>query len=184
MSKDFAELELNYIQDKHIDEASLHIEWLNQSDITYKYVYHFSEAEKQARLAKKKMDFIETQLDEKIRKDPTKYGLEKTTDAVVKQAVIRQSAYQEAYENWIKAEYEKSVARGALEDMRERRKILEGLNYLYNTGYYSVPDADRNIVSDRVKAKGAVKNRREKEVKEDISSNIQDYRKTEKDGKD
>jgi hypothetical protein len=166
--------EINYEKDSHIDESNLHVEWLRQSEISRKYVNHFALTEKQAREAKKKMEFLDSQLEEKLRKDPTKYGLEKTTDAVVKQATIRQPEYQQAYQEWIDAEYEKSIARGALQDMRERLVILEGLNYLYNTGYFSVPDSDRNIVNDRIKF-----NRKEDNAKTNISNSLKDYRKKE-----
>lgn len=171
---DKEDFHINYDEDKHIDETNLHLEWLDQSDITQKYVYYFAHKKMQERMAEKRLSFERSMLDKKIRKNPSSFGVEKITDEIVKQAIIRTESYQQAWQKYIEAQYEASIAYGALEDMRERRRILEGLNYLYNVGYYSVPEEQRSIVDDRrIREEYGKKIRvRERQREKDINNSI------------
>lgn len=172
MEKD--EFRINYKEDKHIDEENLHVEWLRQSDITSKYVYYYAQKKKEAELAKKDVELEYARLDEQIRQRPEQFKLEKITDTSVKQATIRQDSYQKKITSMIEAQYEAGIAYGAYQDMRERREILSGLNYLYNTGYFDVPDVERNITNDRKSWEAKRRREREKEEKkeQDINDSI------------
>lgn len=155
------EFQVNYKEDRHIDEENLHVEWLRQSDITSKYVFYYAQKKKEANITEKEKELAFANLDEQIRQQPEKFKMEKLTDASIKQAIIRQDQYQQKIMNNIEAQYEAGIAYGALQDMRERKEILSGLNYLYNTGYFDVPDENRNIATDR--KSWEAKRRRERE---------------------
>jgi len=163
--------DVDYEEDKHIDENNLHVEWLEQSEITQKYVYHCAEKRLNRDNAKEELSFVYAELDKQIREDPKAFGLQKATDNPVHQAIIRQEKYQDAIQKYNKARYEVTIAEGALQDMRDRKGILEGLNFLYSTGYFSSPNENKDISNDR-NLKKEQEAAKQKEMDDEITKNL------------
>jgi hypothetical protein len=168
MEKD--EFRIDFEEDKRIDENNLHLEWLNQSDVVSKYIFYYARRKADQEQAAARLEYVKSDLENKLRKYPDRYGLLKATDQEVKNAIGRQQEYQDAYKQWIDADYEATVAYSALITMQNRKKLLEGLNDLYRMGYFSIPDAARNIVEDR--KFWEKKNKRKEHLNDEISGSL------------
>lgn len=173
---DSEEFRISYSEDKHIDEENLHIEWLNQSDKNYRYVFYYAKCRAEEMRTRHKKEFMYAKLGHQIRKDPKAFDMEKATDKSVEERILIHPEYRQAVEEHINAAYEYGLAKGALDDMREMRHQLEGLNFLYNTGYFNVPEADRNIVSDRKRKAEFARRRKveEDQAVKEVSNDILD----------
>lgn len=156
--------EINYEQDVQIDERNLHVEWLEQSELTMKYIRHANELQKQKDRAEKKLNYVSADLGHKMKNDPDKYGLVKATDSEVKNAVIIHKDYQKALEEYNELKFEAKQAWDALEDIKDRKWILQELDRLMQIGYFAPPTSPKDIESD---AK-AVRSARSKKKNESV----------------
>ena len=153
--------ELNYEKEMQIDESALDLEWLEQADLTMKYIQYAAEAEKDRDEKKEKMEYAYARLEKEIRSDPDSFGLGKLTESIVNNAILREKSYEKASQAYIDAKFEARVARGAVDAIRDKKEALQELGRLVQIGYTAAPKEPRDIV----------KNRREKRQAEDKKSN-------------
>lgn len=153
--------ELNYEKDMQVDESALHLEWLEQADLTMKYIQYAAEAEHDRDEKKEKMEYEYARLEKDIRSDPESFELEKLTESVVNNAILREKSYEKASQAYIDAKFEARVARGAVDAIRDKKEALQELGRLVQIGYTAAPKEPRDIVKDR----------REKQQAEDKRSN-------------
>ncbi len=145
--------ELNYKDDMRIDETALDVEWLEQAELTMKYVRHAAEMERARDKQKEYVDYLAAKLDKDIRDDPDSFGLSKMTETVVERTIQRDEEYQEALKDLVEARYEARIARGAVEAIRDRKEALQELDRLHALDYFKGPRSPRDLSSERKKRK-------------------------------
>ena len=138
-------MDLNYEQDVSIDETALDVEWLQQSNLMYRYAKHQAETKKAMDEAKERLDFIRAKLEMDIRANPENYGLSKVTESAIASTILLQPEYQEASKKYIKAKYENDVAVAAVRAIDQKKTALENLVKLLSVSYFAGPSAPRDL---------------------------------------
>jgi hypothetical protein len=120
-----------------INKLRLDEEWLNQPQQFYNWSIAVAEAQFKFDSAKSELALTEAELDKEIRDDPERYGLVKTTDAVVAQTIKIQAPYTASVKAVNKARYELGIATAAVSALDQRKRALEKLVDLWTREYYS-----------------------------------------------
>jgi hypothetical protein len=141
---------MDYINDLKIDETSLDLEIQDQPQLMMKYCINSAEAQQAMDLAKEKLEFIRSELDQAIRQSPETFGIEKITDKVVENTIPLQESYKNASKEYINAKFEFNTAKGAVEACSQKKDALEQLIKLYGLNYFSGPKVPRDIRQERL----------------------------------
>lgn len=144
---------LEFEADRKIDPHALDIACLEQPYLFFKYAEKAIDARTAADQAKLRKEIIEAELDIKVRRNPGKYGLEKVTDPSVKAAVLRHPKYSAAMGEWLTARDTQAVLEQAVGAMEMRKRMLEALVTLHGQGYFSVPNAPRDLATAWLKSR-------------------------------
>lgn len=136
---------LDFEEDILIDESALDVEWLNQSDLFFKYSAALAEADRIAKRAHENLKTIRSELRlEAAEGGEDLIGTKPTADNV--DAWVRiQDTYKKAKEDFHKREYEADILRGAVFAMRQRKDALENLVRLHGQSYFAGPTEPRNL---------------------------------------
>ncbi len=124
-----------------LDQLTLDEAWAEQADLVYQYGMKAEEARAEYEEAKVILEESEAKADEEIRKNPTDFGLDKTTEAAVKNAVTLHPKVRCAQRKVLDAHRllgERQVIMSALE---HRKKGLEHRGQLWCQGYFAEPKA-------------------------------------------
>lgn len=170
------EYEGDIIRDKQIDPDILDVEWLEQSNLFYKYSSALSDAmqeRNQAKLeseqAKESLEKVKAELLLQIRKNPDFYGLDKVTDTTVDACIKLQEEYQEALENLNQAKKRLNEKQNFVnqlysctQTMEQRKASLEALSSLFKMQYFSTPNEPQDLSKKYKNFKETQKNSREK----------------------
>jgi len=133
--------------DLQIDPEQLDVVAATQAETFFKWAERYIEAESATGRAKSRLEAIEARISLECRKSPGEYGLEKVTDAGIKQVVLRQEKYKtalEAYHETLKTSRWLEEARWAME---QRKRMIEVLVTLHGQKYYAGPSTPRDLVS-------------------------------------
>jgi hypothetical protein len=130
---------MNYEKDIVIDGESLDLEWLHQPALMMRYTQNSARRRKELEEARQSLDVAKAEADKMIRTNPDKYGIEKMTETVVANAVLKEKGYQQAYTEYLEAKYESDMAQGAVNAFEHRKSALENLVRLYGQQYFSGP---------------------------------------------
>jgi altronate dehydratase len=136
---------MNYELDIKIDETALDVEWLDQANLMLKYARHSAEKRKELDEAKERLELVGAELNKEIRNNPTNYGIDKITEALVTAVISTQPEYVEATETLIQAKFESDVAYGAVKAVDARKDALENLVKLLGMQYFAGPKEPRNL---------------------------------------
>lgn len=129
--------EINYQEAVAIDPDRLDEEIFSQPGLYMRFAEitaHLNE--KRARL-KRKLEIAEADLDYKVRTNPGQFGIESTTEAMIKKAIQRQKRVQKLQKKIIKTEYGFNIAQAAITALEHKKKMLEKAVDLYNGQYFS-----------------------------------------------
>jgi|AntDeeMinimDraft_5_1070356.scaffolds.fasta_scaffold06636_5 hypothetical protein len=159
-------MEINYSKLVSIDDQALDIEWLEQSRNMLK-VTHMS-ADRRAEMDKvaDALDLEFAVLDKKVRANPEKYELDKVTDAIVKNAIVREESYIAAKQEYLNAKYEYDLSKGAVQAMEQKKSALEGLVKLFMNQYFAGPSVPRDLQAE------LLNKRKEQEQQKTINKGI------------
>jgi hypothetical protein len=151
--KTFNNQDYDYKKDTLIDENILDKEWLLQSSLTMKWYEYYCFLEKILSKKKKQLRLLEAQIDKFIRSNP---GDRKWTESAIKNEIISNDEYQKLEDEIIETQFQCSIAKSAVESMKDRKKALERLCDLWMFGYNSAPkqnikDNILNSIQDKVK---------------------------------
>lgn len=152
-----------------INKLRLDEEWLNQPQQFYNWSVKVAEAQLKYDEAKSDLALTAAELDREIRDNPETYGLVKTTDAVVENAIKAQPQFTASQKNVNRARYELGVAEAAVSALDQRKRALEKLVDLWTRDYYSDaaprPQSDESEEFDRaaVRRRGLNRVRRNSE---------------------
>lgn len=154
---------MDYNKEIKIDEDALDLEWLDQPDKMLAIATKTAEARLEMDKASDNVDLVRSELDKELRENPEKYDLEKTTDTVVKEAIVRQPEYQEARKEFLKARFNYEVYKGASTAFEQRKSSLENLVKLHGQSYFAGPQVPRDLSQKR---------QEQKELDKKTSSNV------------
>ncbi|MCK9570191.1 hypothetical protein M0R72_14700 [Candidatus Pacearchaeota archaeon] len=125
----------------HPDPNELDREWVNQPRLRFRYGARLAEARKLLSEAKADMELTTAELELTIRSDPSKFGLDKVTEAAIKATVLQQDEYTNAKKVTIQAQHDVDVLDAAVSAVDHRKKALEDLVALFLAGYFAKPRA-------------------------------------------
>jgi len=134
-----------------IDQDSLDDEWVAQPELFHKYSTKEAWFEKKLDEAKAELDVVKAEKDKRIRTNPDKYGIKKTTDKAIDAVLVQQEDVQEAIQAVTDAKYQYNIARAARIALDHRKAALESLVKLHGQNYFSTPQAgetSREVVDD------------------------------------
>lgn len=138
-----------YENDIRIDETALDVEWLEQPSLMMKYARTSSHARMILDQKKEALELVKAELDREIRTNPSRFGIEKVTEAVVTAAIISHADYKEASDALISAKFESDIAQGALKAFDARKDALENLVKLHGMQYFAGPKMPRDLSQER-----------------------------------
>jgi hypothetical protein len=124
-----------------IDQHALDEEWVNQPELFYRYAAEKAQADREVDEAKAELDITRAELDEKIREDPSEYGINKLSNPAVERALSRCKSYQQAVEALADAKYKAAILDAAVKALDQRKYALQSLVSLHGQNYFSTPRA-------------------------------------------
>lgn len=122
-----------------VNKYRLDREWMIQPRMYRYYADKAAEAKSRLSHAKTEKEVTEADIQDKIRKNPKKYGIERVTDKAIGCTVILQPEYQKAAKRVIRAQYELNILDVALSTLDHRKTCLENLVKLFLSGYFAKP---------------------------------------------
>jgi len=140
---------MNYEDDIRIDESALDVEWLEQATLMMKYARVSANAKMVLDQKKEALELVKAELDKRIRTNPSKYGVEKVTEAGVTAAIISHEEYREVSAEVISAKYESDIAQSAVRAVDARKDALENLVRLNGQQYFAGPKVPRDLSWER-----------------------------------
>lgn len=150
------------IETLDIDITRLDKEWLEHPKMAHKAIDSFRILNDKLRKGKARLTKVEAEASLRIRRNPEKYGLDKTTDSVIKAAVQVDKKFVETQARFLDLQNRTEKARVTVDFMDIRRKALEYLVRLHGQDYFASPrvtqyDEDgikERIVRDRIRKTG------------------------------
>lgn len=130
------------------DINQLEKEWHRQPKLMEDIVSQLADAKRDWEEAKYEVELEEAACAQRIREKPEKYGLEKTTEAAIKEAVVLHPKMQKAKRALIDAVHRKDVLEGYARVLEHRKRALEKEVDLLLAGYFSGPKQPKG---DRVR---------------------------------
>ena len=125
--------DLEFVNDA-LDKA-----WQEQPSLYMRYAEKAAKARQTEDELKGQLEVLEARLAKEMRTDPDKYGLVKTTDAAIKEAVIAHDDRQKHVAKIANAKFEREILQYAVTAFEHRKKALENAVSLYLCGFYSQP---------------------------------------------
>ena len=142
-----------YEKDIEIIPDELDVAWIEQPTLMFRYASKVAEASKVWDNAKERLSIVRADLDKQIRDFPEKYGIEKITETVVSNTILKQSEYQQANQDVIDTQYDFNIARAAVTALENKKVALENLVKLYGQQYFAGPNLPRDINKEWEKKK-------------------------------
>ena len=124
-----------------IDLDRLDEEWLKQPKLYYSAAKELADARLEVDRLKSMMDVAEAELHLDILAHPDTYKLEKTTDAVIKQAVIVHLSKKSVCRKLREAKHLVDLLSSYCTALEHRKRSLENLVSLHGQNYFSRPQA-------------------------------------------
>ena len=139
-------------QDLRMDKYSLDLECLNQPRLFTKWADKLADAVAERDRADQKVEVVKAEVEQSIRVNPQKYGIDKVTEATIKSYVTTSQEVNKAIEDWIQAKHVVGLLMSAKEAMEQRKSMLEELVKLYLSGYWAdpkIPKESKEEMSNR-----------------------------------
>lgn len=126
-----------------IDKFQLDREWSEQTDLMFDFaVSLLPEAEKEYEELEADKEALHSELDEKIRLRPHKFGFDKgtkPTEVAIKSCIARNPDYQDLTRRAIHAKATMRAYQGAVKTLEHRKAALEHLTHLDGRAYFARP---------------------------------------------
>ena len=161
-------MDTDFKEDIKIDEFALDKEWIKQPRLFAGYCEELANADRDVGKAKEKLEVVRAELLRDIIDNPSNFGLEKTTQAMIDAVIITDGRYIEAQSYLNTLLYEKNMIQNAVRAMDMKKSALENLVKLHGQNYFSTPvssgehqeavheikkDSAREIVKDRKRSR-------------------------------
>jgi hypothetical protein len=139
------------VQDLKVDPNALDIEWIRQPSLYYKYSTQAAEARKEMDASKIRLDVVLAQVQSKIRSNPDKYGLAKSTEAAIEAAVKQDPEVAKAQEDFLESKHNVALLESAVAALDQKKRALENLVSLHLGSYFAGPKVPRELDGNSVK---------------------------------
>jgi hypothetical protein len=151
------EEEFSLKDDISIDKYNLEDEWKRQPYVIYRWAALLAEAEKQVEVIKNRLELERSNLDAKVRTNPSEYGFKdsKVTETAIARALSSNEGLMKTQNELIEARRRYGVINAAYQAINHKRPALENLVKLFLNNYYSepyVPKEAKDISQDQTKA--------------------------------
>ena len=154
--------ELDILQDKQIDPDALDVEWLDQTNLFYKYSDALNQAmdeknDQKVTVDEKKEEFeiLKAKIELEIRSAPEDFDLEKVTDASVKAALLMDDRYQQAMENLYEEKRTLNEIQSRVNKLytdvttiSEKKVSLQEIGKLLTQQYFCAPTVPRDLTQE------------------------------------
>lgn len=144
---------VDYKDEISIDEHALDYELKRQSQLIMKYVLLQVKAMTEKDLTKERLEQVAAELDIKIRKNPSAYGLDKVTETAIKNVILLENEYIKQTEEYLNCKEDEATFSGVLKALDHKKKSLEKLSDLWVAGYYSSPNIKKEVEQQANKEK-------------------------------
>jgi len=124
-----------------IDPYRLDEEWVRQPELYHEYAEKVADARQAYDDAKNEVEVLRAELYRQVTAAPETFGLAKTTEKALENAILAHPNYKKAVEVQLDAKHELAVLEAALSALDHRKKALEKLVELHVADYYSKPKA-------------------------------------------
>lgn len=137
-----------------IDRLALDKEWLRQPGLYASISLQLAEARSELDMAKSNIILVDAEVDQKVRANPERYGIEKITEKPVAAAVAMHSKMKKAQEEFLTAKYEVDLLVGLQQALEHRKESLKALTTLHLNDYYgsgpaSVPRHEAQAIAEQ-----------------------------------
>ncbi len=133
-----------------LDKDRLDEEWVEQPKLYHQQAEKLADARAEWERAKAERDVVTAEIDQDVRSNPAKYGMEKITEGAVEKKIVLQSRFSKANEKVIQAKHAVDVIQAMIDALDHRKKALESLVQLHLANYFSSPkirgDAGKEMV--------------------------------------
>lgn len=152
---DFFDIDLNRLEE----------EWQNQPKIFFKVSCQLTAAERKESKLKASREVIKADIAAKMRKAPSKYGLEKATEAAINSKMMTQDPYVKAQNLLLDKRYRVGILRSAIFALNHRKAALENEVKLHGQNYFSKPQATDSDSQSYIDESSKKRNRKGKKRK-------------------
>lgn len=164
---------INMTDNASLDPDALDLEWLRHPGLVANACGQLTVARRKVDDSKDELDRVESELDGKIRNDPTKYGVplgrgDKPTETSLKQAIRGQEEYEEARQVYFDAVDQHDELKNVMTVLEHRRTALEYLVKLLGTEYFAGPTTPRDLKKEFSRLKDSGKDPAKKAAQEDL----------------
>lgn len=128
----------------NIDRTQLDEEWSRFPNEMFELGERLADAKQALEEAKSGLDVREAELAKKIRENPSKFGLDKTTVEAVKQETAILLAKSKAWKQYLKAKHSVDIHNAAVDAMHGKKAALQDMVYLWGMQY----SADLKVKGD------------------------------------
>jgi len=132
--------DIDFEKDLEIDIENLEVEATLQPELFFKYSRLAKEARENFDMLKMRLSVTESELAQKARIRPRAFGLQKVTEASIREAVQTHPKYITIYKKMIKAKSYADLLNRAQEAMDQRKRMLELLVQLHGREYFAGPN--------------------------------------------
>lgn len=140
---------LDYEKDLELLDDELDFASLEQPILFMRYARHLAQKRLELDYAKQTLDIIKAELDKSIRENPTKFGIEKSTEGAIQATIILSPKYQTANEKVFTASYEVNMANNAVNALNQRKEMIENMSRLLGQQYFAGPKIPRDLAWER-----------------------------------
>lgn len=123
----------------HINEYELEREWVRQPELAKEWNEKLADAQLLLDEAEDNFEIAKAEIAKEIRDDPEEFGIEKTTEGAIKEAIPLQSRYEKASKRVREAKHAVGVLKAAVIAVEHKKRALEKLVDLWLAGYHSQP---------------------------------------------
>lgn len=147
--------EYDYEGDISIDIDALDVEWLNQANVYWKYSKACADARNEMDTAYQNAKVAEASIGQQMRTDPEQFGLKKSTEGAVADAMKTHKEVVDAREAHLEAKYNYEVLLSAVRSLEMKKEALENLVRLSQQDYFTLPSEPRETgqIKEKLKEK-------------------------------
>lgn len=165
-------------QELMVEVDNIHREMLNQPLLYQKYHGMYAEAMWKAAEAKRKLEREKSDLSIQMKANPKGYGLPKTSDETIKDAVMSNEDIDALLEEYNKLYRESKVLEGIVKALEQRSQLLQSESRLMVMGFFQettgVSTDYQNFMNahmDKVKLAIDARNDQSQEPTEEVNEN-------------
>ncbi len=156
----------------HLDDSILTIdlnrleeECANQPKLFFKWASQLSDARQLVDEAKNEMEVTKADLNLAIRANPSKFGIEKSTEKSIDAAVLSHSQYEGAFNKHLQAKHKLDIVQAMVTAFDQRKRMLEKEVDLHGQKYFAkpyVPSETQESIDDLNKASARRKTKKKR----------------------